>query len=47
MYITNKGSKIYENYYDLDFNPVNISHGYDRFTPEFSKPVNFEKMFST
>lgn len=44
MYITNKGSKIYENYYDLDFNPVNISHGYERFTPEFSKPVNFEKM---
>ena len=44
MYITNKGSKIYENYYDLDFNPVNISHGYDRFTPEFAKPKNFEKM---
>lgn len=44
MYITNKGSKIYENYYDLDFNPVNISHGYDRFTPEFDRPINFEKM---
>lgn len=44
MYITNKGAKIYENYYDLDFNPVDISHGYDRVIPEFSKPANFEKM---
>lgn len=44
MYITNKGAKIYENYYDLEFKPVNISHGFERFMPEFSKPVNFEKM---
>ena len=44
MYVTNKGAKIYENYYDLDFRPVDISHGYERFTPEFTKPANFKKM---
>ena len=44
MYITNKGTKIYENYYDINFNPVNISHGYERIIPEFEKPANFEKM---
>lgn len=44
MYVTNKGKKIYENYYDIDFNPVNISHGYERIIPEFSKPTNFNKM---
>lgn len=44
MYITNKGTKIYENYYDLEFRPVSISHGFERITPEFSKPANFEKM---
>lgn len=44
MYVTNKGAKIYENFYDLDFNPVDISHGYERFTPEFARPANFEKM---
>jgi hypothetical protein len=44
MYITNKGKKIYENFYDLNFNPVDISHGYERVIPEFSRPENFEKM---
>ena len=44
MYVTNKGKKIYENYYDLKFNAIDISHGYDRVYPEFSKPANFEKM---
>lgn len=44
MYITNKAEDIFENYYDLDFNPVNISHGFRRYSPEFTKPQNFEKM---
>lgn len=44
MYVTNKGIKIYENFYDMDFNPVDISHGYERVTPEFKKPENFDKM---
>ena len=44
MYVTNKGANIYENYYDLKFRPIDISHGYKRVHPEFSKPTNFEKM---
>lgn len=44
MYVTNKADRIFENYYDLDFNPVDISHGFERHFPEFTKPKNFEKM---
>ena len=44
MYITNKGSKIYENYYDMDFNPVDISHNFERKKPEHKVPENFQKM---
>jgi len=44
MYITNKGEKTYENYYDMDFAPLNISHGYDRYLPEYSKPSSFDEM---
>lgn len=46
MYITNKGSTIYENFYDMDFKPMNINHGFPRKTPEFDKPVDFEEMKS-
>lgn len=44
IYLTIKGENIYENFYDMDFNPVNINHGFPRHTPEFDKPDNFEKM---
>ena len=44
MYITNKGDVIKENFYDMDFNPVYINHGFERTMPEYEKPVNFEKM---
>lgn len=44
MYITNKGRHIYENYYDMNFVPVDISHGYERRIPEYEVPENFEKM---
>lgn len=44
MYITNKGDVIEENYYDMDFNPIDISHGYSRKKPEYAKPKNFNKM---
>lgn len=44
MYITNKGAKICENYYDMEFRPVDISHGFSRVLPEFKKPMNFDKM---
>ena len=44
MYITNKGSVVKENFYDMDFNPVMIDHGFERCVPEFSKPAKFEEM---
>lgn len=44
IYITNKGKVIKENFYDMNFNPVEINHGFDSHVPEFNKPSNFEKM---
>ena len=44
MYITNKGKTIRENFYDMDFNPVSINHGFERTEPEYDKPANFDKM---
>lgn len=44
MYCTVKGGVVFENFYDMDFNPVNINHGFSRHVPEFSKPTQFEKM---
>lgn len=44
MYCTNKSKDIYENFYDMDFIPLNISHGYRRLYPEIVKPAKFELM---
>ncbi len=44
MYYTNKGKNIYENFYDSEYNPVNINHGFERLKPEQPKPDNFELM---
>lgn len=44
MYVTNKGKHIYENFYDMDFTPVDITHGYERRVPEYNVPENFDKM---
>lgn len=44
MYYTNKGKHIYENFFDMDYNPVNINHGFERLQPEQPKPANFELM---
>ncbi len=44
MYFSIKGDGCYENFYDMDFNIVNINHGWPRHTPEFSKPKSWEKM---
>lgn len=44
MYITNKGKVIEENFYDMDFNVVDINHGFPRTQPEYSKPEGFETM---
>ena len=44
MYCTIKGDNIYENFYDMNFQPVMIDHGFPRHIPEFERPVNFEIM---
>lgn len=44
MYITNKGSEIYENFYDMNFSPVEINHGFPRYVPEYPRPQCFEEM---
>jgi len=46
MYITNKGTygEIYENYYDMDFNPLDINHNFPRRMSEYIKPQEFQKM---
>ncbi len=46
MYCTVKTSKedIYENFYDMDFKPAEINHGWPRRKPEFEKPEAFELM---
>lgn len=44
MYCTNKADECYENFYDMDFNPVLINHGFPRLKPEIDKPQEFELM---
>ncbi len=44
MYCTNKAADIFENFYDMEFNPLPISHGFRRVEPEFEKPAEFELM---
>ncbi len=44
MYFTIKGDNVYENFYDMDFQPVMIDHGFPRHQPEFEQPANFELM---
>ncbi len=44
MYFTIKSNEAYENFYDMDFKPVMIDHGFPRFQPEFEKPECFEEM---
>ena len=46
MYCTIKAKDIYENFYDMDFNIVDINHGFRRAKPEFEKPECFELMKS-
>lgn len=49
VYFTNKAEFIYENFYDLNFKILDISHGFPRHQPEFVRPKAFDKMvdFST
>ncbi len=46
MYCTNKATDVYENFYDMDFHPLDINHGFKRRIPEFEKPEKFELMKS-
>ncbi len=44
MYVTCKSREYFENFYDMDFNPLMIEHGSTRRVPEFEKPEQFETM---
>lgn len=44
MYYTVKSKNIYENFYDMNFEPVSINHGFKRHKPEFKKPAAFDEM---
>ena len=44
MYCTNKAANIFENFYDMDFKPLPIDHGFRRNCPEFERPKEFELM---
>lgn len=44
MYFTVKDKEVYENFYDMDFKPLDINHGFPRRKPEFEKPLLFEEM---
>lgn len=44
MYCTIKAEHIYENFYDMDFRPVDIDHGFPRHKPEFERPECFGEM---
>ena len=46
MYITNKGKymRCEENFYDMNFNVLDINHGFPRTNPEYEKPHKFEEM---
>jgi len=46
MYCTVKAKYIYENFYDMDFRPVMIDHGFPRHQPEFERPECFDEMRS-
>ncbi len=44
MYITCKSKDYFENFYDMDFNPLDINHGSSRRYPEFEKPEQWDMM---
>ena len=44
MYCTNKGSTIYENFYDMEFLPIDISRGFEKINTNIVKPSKFDEM---
>lgn len=46
MYFTCKFKEIYENFYDRNFNVLDIDHGFPRHKPEFEKPKTYDEMLA-
>ncbi len=44
VYLTNKAKVIHENFYDMNFQPLNINRNFIRLSPEFEKPAEFAQM---
>lgn len=44
MYVTVKGDEIWENYYDMDFNPLGIKRDFPTNPAVTQKPTSFERM---
>lgn len=44
MYITVKTDDIWENFYDMDFQPIDITHGFRKYEGVIKRPIAFEKM---
>lgn len=44
VYITVKNDNIFENYYDINFRPIDINHGFPRSEMKFKKPELFAEM---
>lgn len=44
MYITVKTDDIWENFYDMDFQSLDISHGFRKYEGVLIKPIAFEQM---
>ncbi len=44
VYITVKNDNIFENYYDMNFRPIDINHGFPRSEINFMKPIPFVEM---
>lgn len=44
MYCCVKNDNVWENYYDMDFNLLDINHGYPRCSTHVNRPKNFDRM---
>lgn len=44
MYITVKTDDIWENFYDMNFRPIEFSHGYRRYEKDIIKPSLFDEL---
>lgn len=44
VYVTNKGDEICENFYDMEWHPLDVNHGFPRKHPEFERPSKLKEM---